>query len=151
MSFNRIFLMGNLGDDAEVYDSRAGDQVKLTFRLATNEKYRAKDGELKEETQWHRVFYWAKPDTALAAYLRKGTPVLVEGSLIYHGYTDKDGISRTVAEIKASDLRLLGKKPTGPVPPGDYQSNGMPTDYQPASYFRPKVKPLSPDDLPDGF
>ena len=132
MSVNKAILVGNIGKDPEIRTAENVDRIIVRFTLATSERYRSKGGEVKEETVWHNIVYFTKPDSKLPGYLRKGICVFVEGSISNRQYTDQQGVSRFVSEIKATTVQLLSQNPqtSASTQQGPYQSNGMPTGYQ---------------------
>ena len=79
-SVNRVILVGNLGRDAEVRYGASGSAV-ANFSLATTENWTGRDGEKREQTEWHRVALWGKPAESLQQYLVKGKQVYIEGRL----------------------------------------------------------------------
>lgn len=106
---NRITLVGNLGADADLRQTKEGRAV-LNFRIATTETYVNKTGEKTENTQWHSCVLWGNRAEAVAKYMTKGTRVLVEGRMEYRQYEDKDGNKRTAAEVNVLQLLLLGDR-----------------------------------------
>lgn len=111
-SLNRIILVGNLGKDAEVREINSETKV-LNMTLAVSERWRDKDGNDQERTDWFTVDYFTKSD-ALKDCLKKGTPVLVEGKMISREYEDKDGNKRTAWSVRVERLQLLsGKRENG--------------------------------------
>ena len=107
-SLNKIILVGNLGKDVEVKEINSETKV-LNMTLAVSEKWRDKDGNDQERTDWFTVDYFSKSD-ALKDYLKKGTPVLVEGRMVSRDYDDKDGNKRTAWSVRVERLQLLGSK-----------------------------------------
>ena len=83
---NIVILTGRLGADPEVKETSQGGKF-ATLSLATNEKYKDKDGEYKEKTQWHKVIVW-NPNLAesLGRYIKKGDVVNVTGQIEYRSY-----------------------------------------------------------------
>jgi primosomal replication protein N len=79
-SVNKVILVGNLGRDAEVRYAAAGQAV-ANFSLATTEVWTGRDGEKREQTEWHRVALWGKQAESIGQYLVKGKQVFVEGRL----------------------------------------------------------------------
>lgn len=110
-AFNKIVLVGNLGKDAEVREINSETKV-LNMTLAVSERWRDKDGNDQERTDWFNVDYFTKSD-ALKGYLTKGASVLVEGKMISREYEDKDGNKRTAWSVRVDQLRLLGGKKDG--------------------------------------
>ena len=105
---NKVVLVGNLGADAELKVVGNGSAV-LSFRLATSERWTTKDGEKKERTDWHRVSLWGPRAEKLAPHLKKGTSLVVEGSVRYSEY-EKDGEKRYATDIVANNVEFVGKK-----------------------------------------
>lgn len=111
-SVNRVFVVGNIGKDAEIRN--VGGNSVANFSVATTEKWRDKNtGELKEETEWHRIAWWGKSVDAIGQYLTKGQLVCVEGRLQTRKWTDKQGLERYTTEIRADRVTLLGGKRDG--------------------------------------
>ena len=107
---NRVILVGNLGRDAELRRTGAGTAV-ANFSLATTEVFKDREGQRKEETEWHRVALMGKQAESVADYLVKGKQVYVEGRLRTREWQDKEGNKRTTTEIIANRLVLLGGGP----------------------------------------
>jgi single-strand DNA-binding protein len=106
-SVNRVILVGNLGADSELRYTGTGAAV-AKFRLATSEVFKDKDGQRREETEWHRVNLWGKQAEAVQQYLVKGKQVYVEGRLQTRKWQDKEGQDRYTTEVRADRLVLLG-------------------------------------------
>jgi single-strand DNA-binding protein len=105
-SVNRAILVGNLGRDVEVKYTPSGAAV-ASLNVATTDKWTTKDGEKKEQTEWHRVVLWGKSAETLQPYLTKGKQVYVEGRLQTRQW-EKDGQKHYTTEIKADRVTLLG-------------------------------------------
>ena len=114
MSLNRVMLIGRCGTDANV--RTVGDQKVATFNLATSEKYKGKDGNMVESTEWHNITIWGKLAEVAEKYVTKGTQLYVEGKIKTEKYTDKEGNERFATRILASSFQLLGGKPDGAAP-----------------------------------
>jgi single-strand DNA-binding protein len=110
-TLNKVTLIGYLGRDPERRVTANGDAV-AQFTLATTESWKDKaTGEKKQVTEWHRVVLYRKLAEIAGEYLKKGSLAYVEGRLQTRKYTGKDEIERTIVEIVADDLRLLGARP----------------------------------------
>jgi len=106
---NQVSLIGRVGQDPEIKVLDNG--VKMAkFSLATNDYYLTRDGERKEQTQWHNIVAWGKNAEVVERYVTKGRLVGVEGKLEYRQYENKDGRKLYFTEIRANDLLLLDKK-----------------------------------------
>ena len=106
-SVNKVILVGNLGKDAEVRVTPGGQSV-ASFSIATTENWTSKEGEKKEQTEWHRIVLWGKAADSLQPYLVKGKQIYLEGRLQTRQWDDKDGNKRYTTEIKADRITLLG-------------------------------------------
>lgn len=106
---NKIILIGRLGSDPTHKEFKSGVQV-VHFPLATTRKFRTEgktDGELTEETQWHRVVAWGRQAEICAQYLKKGHTVYVEGMLRSRKYQAKDGTTKYMVEVHAENVSFL--------------------------------------------
>lgn len=110
MSVNRVTLLGNLGADPETRE--AGSATVCSVRVATTQKYKNRDGEQKEETQWHDIEAWGRLGELVQQYCRKGSRVYVEGELRYRVY-EKDGVKRKATSIRAATVQFLDSRGEG--------------------------------------
>ncbi|WP_374262715.1 single-stranded DNA-binding protein [Zoogloea sp.] len=109
-SVNKVILIGNLGKDPETRYAPSGDAI-CNITLATTDTWRDKaSGEKREATEWHRVVFFGKLAEIAGQYLRKGSPVYVEGSLRTRKWQDKDGQDRYTTEIRADEMKMLGSR-----------------------------------------
>jgi len=107
-SVNRVTLMGHLGRDPQLKHTAGGTAV-ANFTLATNERYKDKDGNWQERAEWHNITCWARLAEIAGEYLKKGRAVYVEGSLRTHSWDDKEsGQKRYQTYVSATELVLLG-------------------------------------------
>lgn len=111
-SVNKAILIGNLGKDPEIRYVPSGQAV-TTFSIATTEKWRDKEGQMQERTDWHNIVCWRRLAEIANEYLKKGNPVYIEGKIQNRSYDDKDGNKRYISEIVAQRLQLLGGRPEG--------------------------------------
>lgn len=111
-SVNKVILVGNLGRDAELRYTPGGAAV-ATLNMATTEVYKDREGQKKEDTQWHRVILWGKTAETLQDYLTKGKQIYVEGKLQTRKWKDKDGHDRYTTEVRGDRVVLLSGGPRG--------------------------------------
>jgi single-strand DNA-binding protein len=150
-------LIGNVGKDPEVRylennPQNPGNNVKVaSFPLATSERYRDRNGELRENTEWHNVVVWRNNADVAEKYVRKGTQLYIEGRLRTRSWTDQTGNKRYTTEVVADTLQLLGKRPDGEQggapQPGGYQGGYSQQPYQaaqPAYQPQPSAQPYAP-------
>lgn len=121
---NKVMLIGNLGRDPETRYTPSGQAV-ATLNLATNRKRRDPNGNLIDETEWHRVVAWERLAEFASQYLRKGSLVYVEGRLQTRQWTDQQGQQRYTTEVIANDLTSLGGRMEGG---GDEWGDEMPSE-----------------------
>ncbi len=135
---NKVILVGNLGSDPELRYTQSGTAV-ATLSVATNRRWKDRDGNPQEETEWHRVIVWAQSAEFCSNYLSKGMKVYVEGRLQTRKWQDQNGNDRYTTEIIASTIQNLtprsgefagGGSQEPPLPPdpfGDSSTGGGPT------------------------
>lgn len=111
MSVNKVILLGNVGKDPEVkyFDQ---DMLVARFTLATTERgYTRKDGtKVEDATEWHNITAWRGLAKIVESYVKKGSPLYIEGKLRTRQYEDKDGVTKYYTEVVADNIELLGKK-----------------------------------------
>jgi single-strand DNA-binding protein len=108
---NKVILLGNLGKDPVLRRTENGVAV-ATFSLATSERYKDKDGNLQEKTEWHNIVLWRGLAEVAEKYLHKGDKVYIEGKLTTRSY-EQDGIKRYVTEVVADTMNMLTPKGSG--------------------------------------
>ena len=107
-SVNKVILVGNLGKDPELKYTPQGTPV-AKFSLATNERFKDKDGNWQDRTEWHNITAWARTAEIAGEYLKKGNKVYIEGSLRTHSWDDKQtNQKKYMTEIVVNDMVLLG-------------------------------------------
>ena len=106
---NRVQLIGRLGQDPEVKQTKNG-RTLARFSLATTEIYKNSQGERQEETQWHPIVVWGERAEIAGKYLRKGKEVALEGKLVHRTYDDADGNKKYITEVVVNEFLMLGKK-----------------------------------------
>ena len=140
-SVNKVILIGNLGADPELRYTPGGRAV-ANFRMATTRSWNTKDGEKKEETEWHRIVAWDKLAEIIGEYLKKGSPVYVEGRLQTRSWEDQSGVKRYSTEIVANEMKMLGQRQGTASETSEAASNVSPPPDKLPSTFE------ADDDLP---
>lgn len=121
-------LIGNVGQDPEVryLDGSASSAKVASFRIATTERYKDRNGETRENTEWHNIVAWRNIADIIERYVKKGTQLYVEGRLRTRAWDDQSGNKRYTTEIIADNLQLLGRKSDNPASQGQpYQGGGQ--------------------------
>jgi single-strand DNA-binding protein len=116
---NKVLLIGNVGQDPEVRyldgnNGNGGNAKVATIRLATSERYRDRNGEQRENTEWHSVVAWRNLADLAESFIKKGTQIYVEGKIRSREYTDQTGAKRYRTEIIADNIQLLGRRSDNP-------------------------------------
>ena len=106
---NKAILIGRLGKDPEVRYTPDGTMV-TTFRLATDEQWKDKNGEKVQRTEWHQIVTYRKLAEICGNYLVKGKLVFIEGRIQTRSWEDKEGVKRYTTEIIANDMKMLDSK-----------------------------------------
>jgi single-strand DNA-binding protein len=106
---NKIELIGFVGGDPVTRQTADGTPV-TQFSIATTERWKGKDDQPREHTEWHRIVFFGPPAKQLADFLRKGSFVSIEGSLRSRTY-EKDGVTRTATEVRGTEYWLLDRRP----------------------------------------
>ena len=126
-SVNRVTIVGNLGKEPELRQTSSGSSI-CNITVATSRKWKDKTtGDAQQEVEWHRVTFFERLAEIAGQYLKKGSPVYVEGRLKTRKYTDKDGVEKYATEIIATELQLLGwREESGPaMAPATAQANAQ--------------------------
>ena len=158
MSLNKVMLIGNVGNDPEVRYLESNPQnpqanAKVaSFRLATTERYRDRNGETRENTEWHNIVVWRNNADVVEKFVHKGSQIYIEGKLRTRQWTDQTGNKRYTTEVVADSIQLLGKRQDGDQnQQGGYQGGyaQQPTAaaqpaYQPAPAPAPAPQPAAP-------
>ena len=136
---NKVILVGNVGQDPEIRytgDATSGAKV-ATIRLATSERYKDRNGNLQEHTEWHTVVVWRNAADVVEKYVRKGSQLYIEGRIRTRSWEDQNGNKRYSTEILGDTLQLLGRRPESQNNQGGY---GAPQQggYQQQAYAQPQ-------------
>jgi single-strand DNA-binding protein len=109
-SVNKAIIVGNLGKDPETRYMPNGEAV-CNITVATSERWKDKaTGEKREITEWHRIVFYRKLAEIAGQYLKKGSPVYIEGRIRTRKWQDKEGQDRYTTEIEANEMQMLGSR-----------------------------------------
>jgi single-strand DNA-binding protein len=111
-AMNRVFLMGNLTRVPEVRRTATGLAVS-DLGLAVSERFKGKDGDVVERTCFADIVVWGRQAETCAEFLGKGSPILVEGSLVFEQWETEKGEKRSRLKVKADRIQFLGKSLKG--------------------------------------
>jgi single-strand DNA-binding protein len=117
--YHKLTIVGNLGRDPEMRFTPSGQPV-TNFSVAANRRYTGADGQVVNETAWFRVSIWGKQAEACSKYLRKGSKVLVEGTLVPDPgtggpklYKRGDGTLGASFDVRAVTVQFLSNGSNG--------------------------------------
>ena len=133
MALNKVMLIGNVGNDPEIRyldsnpQSPQGNTKVASFRLATTERYRDRNGETRENTEWHNIVAWRGNADVIERFVKKGTQLYIEGRLRTRNWTDQSGNKRYTTEVIVDNFQLLGKRTDNP----GQEGAPAPQAYQP--------------------
>jgi single-strand DNA-binding protein len=105
---NKVILIGNLGRDPEVRQIPSGQTV-ATFSIATNRKWKDRDGNRQEQVEWHNIVVWGRQAEVAGQYLTKGRQIYLEGRLQTRSWDDQQsGEKKYRTEIVCENFQMLG-------------------------------------------
>lgn len=154
MSLNKIMLIGHIGSmEIKYFEGQNGPRKCATFSLATTERYKDRNGQLVENTEWHNVISWNHAELC-DKYVQKGSLLYVEGKVRTRTWEDRQGNKRYVTEILADKIDLLGKRDNNQQNPQQTQSPVQQRPQQTQQHNNYGSTPMPPagepedDDLP---
>ena len=131
---NKVIVAGNLARDPEVKVT-VSKRTWARFSVAVNYRYRDQNGEYKDGVDFIPVVVWGNQADPCGKYLKKGSPVLVEGSIRTRTYEANDGSGkRYVTEVNADRVIFLGSREGGGASYGQQSAGVVGTDYGTGGY-----------------
>ncbi|MEK7227346.1 MAG: single-stranded DNA-binding protein [Patescibacteria group bacterium] len=147
MYLNKAILIGNLTRDPELRSLPSGVQV-ATLGVATNRVWKDKNGQKKEDTQFHNVVVFGRQAETTAQYLRKGASVLVEGRMQTRSWDASDGTKKYRTEVVADRIQFGPRSSgagTAPTTGGAVKQDDQPTPPDTIEYPEENI---NVDDIP---
>ena len=123
---NKVIIIGSLGKDPVTRATQSGVKVS-SFSVAVSEKFKDRNGEQQEKTEWINIVVWDKLAGICEQYLKKGSKVYLEGKLSTSSWDTAQGEKRYKTEVVANNMQMLGGKPQGQAP---QQMETPPDNYQ---------------------
>lgn len=111
-SLNKVLLIGNVGKDPEIKTFASGNKV-AQITLATSERYKDRNGEQKEETEWHSVQAFGKLADVVERFVHKGSLLYLDGKIRTRSY-EADGRTMYRTEILADHIQMLDRRENRP-------------------------------------
>ncbi len=110
---NKVILVGNLGRDPEIRSTTSGTPV-ANLSIATNRKWKDRDGNRQEQTEWHRVVVFGRQAEVAGQYLSRGRQIYLEGRLQTRSWEDRQtGETKYSTEIVCENFQMLGRRDGG--------------------------------------
>jgi single-strand DNA-binding protein len=136
MGFNKTILLGNLGADPKSSVAKNGTTV-CNASLATSRRYTDKQGNKKEEVEWHNLRAFGGIAETMRDYLKCGSKIMIEGRLQTNSWTDKNDKKQYMTSIVIQDLQMLDSKGSGGGFRGEVGKvdNSQPSGNQQPEYF----------------
>lgn len=138
MSLNKVMLIGNVGKDPEIRHLE-NDSMVASFPLATSERFKDKNGDWQDQTEWHNIVCWKTLAERVEKYVKKGSQLFVEGKIRTNSWVDQAGQKRYSIEILADNIQMLGKRTEAAEPAKSIQQIVAPAEATTEDL---------PDDLP---
>ena len=110
-SLNKVLLIGNVGKDPEIKTLASGNKV-ANITLATSERYKDRNGEQKEDTEWHSVQAFGKLADIVERFVHKGSLLYLDGKIRTRSY-EADGRTVYRTEILADHIQMLDRREQG--------------------------------------
>lgn len=108
-TLNKVMLIGNVGKDPELKHTPSGIPV-ISFRLATSDSWKDREGNLREHTDWHTIVAWRGLAEVIHKLVQKGTRIYVEGKIQTRTFEDRNNNRRHVVEVLADNMLLLDNR-----------------------------------------
>jgi single-strand DNA-binding protein len=126
-SLNKVILVGNLGNDPDIRNMQSGDKV-ANLSVATSERWRDKEGNMQDRTEWHRVVIFGRTAEVAERFLRRGSKILIEGQLQTRKWQDQNGQDRYSTEVVvrpySGNMTMLDRRDSDSVSGGGYSGGG---------------------------
>ena len=113
---NKAILIGRAGQNPEIKTINEQGRKAAQFSLATTEKYRDRNGEVKENTEWHNIVAFDKTAELIEKFVTKGMLLYVEGKLRTRSWDDQNGIKRYITEVLVNNVQFLERKEQSDAP-----------------------------------
>ncbi|MEO8275980.1 MAG: single-stranded DNA-binding protein [Thermoanaerobaculia bacterium] len=146
---NKVILVGNLGRDPEMRSTQGGQPI-ASFSIATSRKFKDKEGNRQEQTEWHNIVCFGRQAEIAGQYLTKGKMVFVEGRLQTSSWDDKErpGKKAYKTEIICDNFQMLGSRGDGSGSGGNAAGSGSGRESAPSGAPSDPGHDFPDDDIP---
>lgn len=140
---NEVILLGHVGQEPTLRVTTSGKNV-CNFTVATNEKWKDRNGEQKERTEWHRIVFWGQVGVNAHKHIKKGSFVFIRGKMQTREYATETGDKRYMTEVVGSYWRFLESRKNNK----QQEANGNVKDIMQEEY-EPEINPdYTADNIP---
>lgn len=146
MDLNKAMIIGRLTRDPEMRSTPSGANV-VSFSVATNRAYTDKDGQKREEVEYHNVVAWRKLADIIHQYVRKGGKIYIEGRLQTRSWDDQSGKKNYRTEIVADNMIMLDNKRSNDNAPPPEQEMPNEPEIPTISYDTPANPPSKDEEV----
>jgi single-strand DNA-binding protein len=126
---NKVIFIGTLGKDPEV--KKVGENTVVNFSIATSERYKDRNGQNQEKTEWHNLVAWGKLAELIGRTLKKGKAAYFEGKLTTRSWDDPQGNKRYATEVLVKEMSFISRSETA-------QGGQQPTTPQQQQFQQPQ-------------
>ncbi len=149
---NNLQILGTITRDIELKYSQSGAAI-ANFGIAYNDKWKDSNGELKEKAHFFDVSVFGKQAETINSFFRKGSRILVDGSLDFQSWLDADGQKRSKVSIKMKGFSFIDRKSDEQIPhqqsyqqpqQNQQQGYGNPNPQQHSGYGNPNPRQQAP-------
>jgi single-strand DNA-binding protein len=123
-TLNKVMLIGNVGKEPELKYTPSGIPV-TSFRLATSETWKDREGNIQEHTDWHTIVAWRGLAEVIHKLVKKGSRVYIEGRLQTRQFDDKNGSRKHIVEILADNMLMLEIRKPGRDDMDEFDHTGL--------------------------
>jgi single-strand DNA-binding protein len=144
MFVNKAIIVGNLTKDPELKSLPSGSKV-CNFSIATNRKWKTKEGLIQEDVEFHNIVVFGKQAENVAKYMTKGSQLYVEGRIQTRSWEDKNGTKRYTTEIIAEMTQFGAKRSESTNTTSKPQKSQETQESSDVEYPEDEI---NPDDIP---
>jgi len=121
MDLNKVMIIGRSTSNLQVKTIESSGTPVVNFTVATNRKFKNRDGNVLEDAEYHRCVSYGKGAEVLGKYLTKGKRIYIEGRLRTRKREDSEGKERFSTEVIVDNFIFLDQK-------GGRDEDGLPTE-----------------------
>ncbi|PJA48061.1 MAG: single-stranded DNA-binding protein [candidate division SR1 bacterium CG_4_9_14_3_um_filter_40_9] len=110
MDLNKVMIIGRSTSNLQVKTIESSGTPVVNFTVATNRKFKNRDGNVLEDAEYHRCVSYGKGAEVLGKYLNKGKRIYIEGRLRTRKWEDSEGKEKFSTEVIVDNFIFLDQK-----------------------------------------